>query len=283
MRCVNIWVCEDEEGQLGFLTAYSGQIGGREDWPWFVPAVFDYLQPTGYFKQEEARITAINHQVNTLETSISYISLKDEVFRLKEQASKEIEAYKIMMQEAKVRRDKERTEQGETEEMIRESQFQKAELRRMKKHWNEKVAEAESRLKPLDDELLQLKQERKHRSDALQRWLFDHFLMLNAQGQTRSLTDIFSTTPQGVPPSGSGECCAPKLLQYAYLHHLRPLSIAEFWQGRSPKMEIRHHDQFYTACRGKCKPILEWMLPMEEMESKEQMDDIRALIWIHRA
>lgn len=274
-KMFGVLVCEDEEGQLGFLTAYSGQIGGREDWPWFVPAVFDYLQPTGYFKQEEARITAINHQVNTLETSISYISLKDEVFRLKEQASKEIEAYKIMMQEAKVRRDKERTEQGETEEMIRESQFQKAELRRMKKHWNEKVAEAESRLKPLDDELLQLKQERKHRSDALQRWLFDHFLMLNAQGQTRSLTDIFSTTPQGVPPSGSGECCAPKLLQYAYLHHLRPLSIAEFWQGRSPKMEIRHHDQFYTACRGKCKPILEWMLPMEEMESKEQMDDIR--------
>lgn len=260
-KMFGVLVCEDEEGQLGFLTAYSGQIGGREDWPWFVPAVFDYLQPTGYFKQEEARITAINHQVNTLETSISYISLKDEVFRLKEQASKEIEAYKIMMQEAKVRRDKERTEQGETEEMIRESQFQKAELRRMKKHWNEKVAEAESRLKPLDDELLQLKQERKHRSDALQRWLFDHFLMLNAQGQTRSLTDIFSTTPQGVPPSGSGECCAPKLLQYAYLHHLRPLSIAEFWQGRSPKMEIRHHDQFYTACRGKCKPILEWMLP----------------------
>ena len=260
-KMFGVLVCEDEEGQLGFLTAYSGQIGGREDWPWFVPAVFDYLQPTGYFKQEEARITAINHQVNTLETSISYISLKDEVFRLKEQASKEIEAYKIMMQEAKVHRDKERTEQGETEEMIRESQFQKAELRRMKKHWNEKVAEAESRLKPLDDELLQLKQERKHRSDALQRWLFDHFLMLNAQGQTRSLTDIFSTTPQGVPPSGSGECCAPKLLQYAYLHHLRPLSIAEFWQGRSPKMEIRHHDQFYTACRGKCKPILEWMLP----------------------
>ena len=92
-----VLVCEDEEGQLGFLAAYSGQIGGCEDWPWFVPAVFDYLQPDGYFKQEEARITAINHQVNALEASSNCICLKDEVLHLKEQASKEIEAYKIMI------------------------------------------------------------------------------------------------------------------------------------------------------------------------------------------
>ena len=259
-KMFGVLVCEDQQGALGFLAAYSGQIGGREDWPWFVPAVFDYLQPTGYFKQEESEITEINHRVQVLEDSAERQSLQHAVSTTRQQASAEIEAYKAMMQQAKARRDAQRAASGETEEMIRESQFQKAELRRLKKRWNEQVAEAEARLKPLDDELQQLKQERKHRSDALQRWLFDHFLMANTLGKTRSLTDIFSTTPQGVPPSGSGECCAPKLLQYAYQHHLRPLSIAEFWQGRSPKMEIRHHDHFYTACRGKCKPILEWML-----------------------
>ena len=125
------------------------------------------------------------------------------------------------MQQAKERRDAQRKTAGEDEAMIRESQFQKAELRRLKTRWNEQVAQAEACLKPFDDELTQLKQERKQRSDALQRWLFDHFLMANAQGQYRSLTDIFVDTPQGVPPSGSGECCAPKLLQYAFLHHLR--------------------------------------------------------------
>lgn len=274
-KMFGVLVCENQEGRLGFLAAYSGQIGGREDWPWFVPAVFDYLQPDGYFKQEENHITHINHQVKDLEESPRFISLKDEVLRLRAQASTEIEVYKTIMQQAKTRRDEQRAKQGETEEMIRESQFQKAELRRLKKHWSEEITEVENRLKVHHDEILLLKQERKQRSDALQRWLFNHFLMLNAEGQTRSLTEIFSMTTQGIPPSGSGECCAPKLLQYAYIHHLRPLSIAEFWQGRSPKMEIRHHNQFYTACRGKCKPILEWMLPMEEMESKEQMDDIR--------
>ena len=266
-KMFGVLVCEDEEGQLGFLAAYSGQIGGREDWPWFVPAVFDYLQPTGYFKQEESQITDINHRVQVLENSVERQSLQHAVSTTKQQASTEIDAYKSMMQQAKARRDALRTTSGETEEMIRESQFQKAELRRLKKQWNDRIAETEAQLKPLDDQLLLLKRERKQRSDQLQRWLFDHFLMANTLGKTRSLTDIFSTTPQGVPPSGSGECCAPKLLQYAYLHHLRPLSIAEFWQGRSPKMEIRHHDQFYTACRGKCKPILEWMLPIASTES----------------
>ena len=260
-KMFGVLVCEDQDGQLGFLAAYSGQIGGREDWPWFVPAVFDYLQPMGYFKQEEACITDINRRVGTLGVATERTTLLNLIAQLKQQASAEIEAYKDMMQQAKARRDAQRTAEGDTAALIRESQFQKAELRRLKKRWSGLIAETEARLKPLEDELAQMKQERKRRSDALQRWLFDHFLMLNAQGQTRSLTDIFSTTPQGVPPSGSGECCAPKLLQYAYGHHLRPLSIAEFWQGRSPRMEIRHHDHFYTACRGKCKPILEWMLP----------------------
>ena len=269
-KMFGVLVCEDASEQLGFLAAYSGQIGGREDWPWFVPAVFDYLQPDGYFKQEETRISALNQRVKQVETTPQRISIQQEVTRLRQQASMEVEAYRVMMQQAKERRDAQRKTAGEDEAMIRESQFQKAELRRLKTRWNEQVAQAEACLKPFDDELTQLKQERKQRSDALQRWLFDHFLMANAQGQYRSLTDIFVDTPQGVPPSGSGECCAPKLLQYAFLHHLRPLSMAEFWQGRSPRMEIRHHNQFYPACRGKCKPILGWMLPMtsEKPEKK---------------
>ena len=264
-KMFGVLVCEDEAGQLGFLAAYSGQIGGREDWPWFVPAVFDYLRPEGFFKQEEARISAINRQVEHIEQSVERTAIIKEVSRLKEEALNAVETYKKMMQEAKARRDGLRATQGETEEMIRESQFQKAELRRLKKHWAERLAAAAEQLQPMEAELTRLKRTRKQRSDFLQRWLFDHFMMRNKEGDFRSLTEIFADTPQGVPPSGSGECCAPKLLQFAFMNHLRPLSIAEFWQGRSPSMEIRHHDQFYTACRGKCKPILEWMLGIKDL------------------
>lgn len=279
-KMFGVLVCVDAEGRLGFLAAYSGQIGGREDWPWFVPAVFDYLQPDGYFKQEEARITDLNRRVEALEHDPQYLQLCAEQQALTQQAEAEIEAYQAMMREAKQRRDKLRGAVAE-EELIRESQFQKAELRRLKRRWAEKMESQQACLHPMKEAVEALKTERKRRSDNLQRWLFDQFVMLNAAGGRRTLTDIFANVPpiitsyEGVPvcqlphegtsarqlpPAGAGECCAPKLLQYAFLHHLKPLCIGEFWQGRSPKMEIRHHDQFYPACRGKCKPILEWML-----------------------
>ncbi len=255
-KMFGVLICEDADGRLGFLAAYSGQIGGRADWPWFVPAVFDYLQPDGYFKQEEARITLLNHRLAELECADDYVSLKSQLARLREQADREIDDYKAMMREAKARRDAIR-EQASSPDLIRESQYQKAELRRRKQRWRMTIAQAEADVLSIQGEMDRLKHERSQRSDALQRWLFDQFRMLNARGERRTLTEIFAPS---LPPAGSGECCAPRLLQYAYSHGLRPLQIAEFWQGRSPRMEIRHEGQFYTACRGKCKPILEWML-----------------------
>jgi tRNA pseudouridine32 synthase/23S rRNA pseudouridine746 synthase len=258
-KMFGVLVCTDTEGRVGFIAAYSGQIDGRADWPWFVPAVFDYLQPDGYFKQEEARITAINRRVEALEHDKRYVQLSAELQRVCQQSEAEIADYQALMREAKRRRDERRGETDEAE-LIRESQFQKAELRRLKRRWAMAKEELQHDLQPLLADIEALKQERKQRSDALQCWLFDRFVMLNGQGEGRTLTELFSTTPQRVPPSGAGECCAPKLFQYAFLHHLKPLCIGEFWQGCSPKMEIRHHNQFYPACRGKCKPILEWML-----------------------
>ena len=255
-KMFGVLICEDADGRLGFLAAYSGQIGGRSDWPWFVPAVFDYLQPDGYFKQEEARITQLNHRLAALESADDLVSLKSQLAHLQAQAEQEINDYKAMMREAKARRDAIR-EQTNSPDLIRESQYQKAELRRLKQRWRMVTAQAEADVLSIQGEIDRLKRERGKRSDALQRWLFDQFRMLNTQGERRTLTEIFAPS---VPPAGSGECCAPRLLQYAYGHGLRPLQIAEFWQGRSPRMEIRHEGHFYTACRGKCKPILEWML-----------------------
>ena len=264
-KMFGVLVCEDAAGRLGFLAAYSGQIGGRSDWPWFVPAVFDYLQPDGYFKQEEARITALNHRVARLESTEELAAARARVQHAREQADSAIADYRRQMSQAKARRDALRSAattlpHAEAAALERESQHQKAELRRLKQRWRTVVDEAEAQLAPQQQAIDALRRERSQRSDALQRWLFDQFRMLNARGESITLTEIFRQTPQRVPPAGAGECCAPRLLQYAYSHGLRPLQIAEFWQGRSPRMEIRHHGQYYGACRGKCKPILEWML-----------------------
>ena len=277
---------DDEAPKWGYLAAYSGQIGGRSDWEDFVPAVFDYLQPDGYFKTHEAEISRINQSISRLEKDERMKEARTLIRQLQEERKRTIAAYQEKMKEAKAKRDS-RREAGnlsETEEaeMIRESQFMKAELRRLKKSLSEKTA-LETEFEDYQENILRLKQLRKQLSDALQQWLFSQFRMLNQEGESKDLLEIFRDEalkeyPQAaiatsriaalkmVPPAGSGECCEPKLLQYAYQHGYKPLQMAMFWWGESPKEEIRHHLQFYPACNGKCKPILHWMLPASTFE-----------------
>ena len=206
--------------------------------------------------------------------------------QLQEERKRTIAAYQEKMKEAKAKRDSRREagnlSEAEEAEMIRESQFMKAELRRLKKSLSEKTA-LETEFEDYQENILRLKQLRKQLSDALQQWLFSQFRMLNQEGESKNLLEIFRDEalkeyPQTaiatsriaalkmVPPAGSGECCEPKLLQYAYQHGYKPLQMAMFWWGESPKEEIRHHLQFYPACNGKCKPILHWMLPASTFE-----------------
>ena len=118
-------------------------------------------------------------------------------------------------------------------------------------------------------------EERKQRSQHLQEWLFQQFSFLNAKGESASLLQIFGDK---LPPSGAGECCAPKLLQYAYRHGLRPRCMAEFWMGQSPRGEIREEGQFYPACQHKCKPILGWMMQGLDVEENPMMRDYSRII-----
>ena len=277
MAAINELILDEKEGKmfgvllvesadgLGYLAAYSGQIRGRSDWPGFVPAVFDYLQPDGYFKVHEAEISALNRDIETrqnnperLETSKILADLKREYVDVATELN-----YQNM--KAKVRRHELRAAgpltQEQEDELIRESQFLKAETRRVKKGYNDRIEELPAKMEQFDEPIRALKAERRKLSDALQRWLFERFEILNCEGERKNLIDIFKDTSLGRPPSGAGECCEPKLLHYAYEHGLRPLQMAMFWVGASPSLEIRHNGRFYPACRGKCLPILRWMLP----------------------
>ena len=255
---------EDEEGasQRGFLAAYSGLLGGRNDWPYFVPPVFDAQQPDGHFKRTEREISAINREIAAIEHDAEYLQSVEQHEQTKKRLQAEVDAFKAEVDAAKVRRDARRKSgeslsEEEQAEMIRESQFMKAELRRRRKA----MEQANSTLHiPHSTFLKSLQRKRKQMSDELQRWLFAAYRMLNAKGEERDLIDIFREYTHAMPPAGAGDCCAPKLLQYAYLHHLRPVCMAEFWWGESPASEIRHHLHYYPACRSKCLPILTHML-----------------------
>jgi len=254
-----------KDTSLYYLAAYSGQICGRSDWKGFVPAVFDYLQPDGYFKTHEKEIELMGDRISQLENDKEFLRMKQELENTRREATQETERYSQIFKEGKRQRQL-RRQQGaiskeEEERMIRESQFQKAELHRIKKHYADSIRQEETQIQAFEKEISTLEQQRKDASRHLQKWLFSHFEMLNAQGESRNLMEIFAETAFKIPPAGSGECCEPKLLQYAYAHELTPLAMAMFWYGESPKMEIRKHGYFYPACNGKCKPILNWMLP----------------------
>lgn len=258
-------VADESTGAIGYLAAYSGQIGGRSDQEGFVPAVFDYLQPDGYFKQHEAEISRINQSIDQLESNERMKAAQDIIRQLEETRRQTIENYRQEMKAAKARRD-ERRKNGdltpeETQRLTRESQFMKAELHRLKMSVSKETA-LEREYNAFQDDLDQLRRLRRQLSDHLQRWLFSQFNMRDKDGQEADLLTIWAhaDTPTDIPPAGSGECCEPKLLQYAFTHGLRPLQMAMFWWGESPKDIIRHHLHFYPACNGKCKPILRFML-----------------------
>ena len=255
---------EDEEGALqrGFLAAYSGLLGGRNDWQYFVPPVFDAQQPDGHFKRTEREISAINREISAIEHDPQYLQSVAQHEETMKRLQAEVEAFKVEVDVAKARRDARRKSgeplsEEEQAEMVRESQFMKAELRRRRKA----MEQAESTFhNPHATLLKSLQRKRKQMSDELQRWLFSAYRMLNAEGEERDLIDIFREYTHAMPPAGAGDCCAPKLLQYAYQHRLRPVCMAEFWWGESPASEIRHHLHYYPACRSKCLPILTHML-----------------------
>ena len=275
-KMFGVLIVEKNDKEIGYLAAYSGQIGGRSDWKGFVPAVFDYLQPDGYFKTHEAKITELNQRIAHLINNPEIKETERILNKLHKVQEHKLNLHKMQITEAKAKRDARRQEASlhpdtkgltpeEEQAMIKESQFLKAELRRFKKLISQKTP-LEEMYDNYQKGLQEIKQLRKSDSDKLQKWLFSQFKMLNDKGESKDLLEIFKEFNQMVPPAGSGECCEPKLLQYAFEHGLKPIQMAMFWWGESPKEEIRHHLHFYPACNGKCKPILHWMLPADVFE-----------------
>ena len=272
-------ITNNEENQIGYLAAFSGNLGGKNLHPYFVPPVYDLLQPEGFFKIEEEQISAINIRIRELENSSSYLDSKEKWKIETEQAKAVLNQAKAELKMAKEAREIRRQSSPELSEaeqasLIRESQYQKAEYKRLEKEWKKRLEELETEVRHFDIEIERLKTERKERSAALQRKLFEQFRMLNAHGEVKDLYTIFEQTVQKVPPAGAGECALPKLLQYAYLHQLKPLAMAEFWWGDSPKNEIRHHGYCYPSCKGKCEPILQHMLQGLEVDENPLLNPV---------
>ncbi len=282
-KMFGVLVVRDGDGVLGYLAAFSGLLAGSNNVAGFVPPVFDLQSPSGYFKQEESEITALNVRIKDAECSEAYTVAIAAVAGARHAMEEELSAMREHMHCCKQRRNQLRAGDSLSVEdeaaLVRESQFQKAELKRATARWRQLITESEAVVAPFKESIAAMKEERKNRSAALQRWLFGQFKVLNGNGKEKSLLDIFAEHSGIIPPGGAGECAAPKLLQYAYLNSLTPIAVAEFWVGASPQGEVRRDGCFYGACKSKCEPILGYMLQGLDVEENalEKGGDISSI------
>lgn len=285
-KMFGVLVVQNQEGKLGYLSAFSGKLANSNHHQGFVPPVFDTLDINGFYKQGEAILNALNQEIQEIENSNAFIAGEKALEQAKIDFDQLLETTKSKMKAEKLDRNIQRQQQqillSETEyeafslQLNRESARQNIELKQLVKNWTSKI---DLMSKELYAQVTSLKNERATLSAKLQKQLFENYTFLNHSGEEKSLLHIFSQTALQNPPSGAGECAAPKLLQYAFLNQLKPICMAEFWWGKSPDSEIRVHQQFYPACRGKCEPILNHMLqgiPLDQnpMESQATVDQI---------
>ena len=274
-KMFGVLIVQTEHGEIGYLAAFSGILAGKNLHPFFVPPVYNLLQPQGFFKIEEENISSINRNIRQLENDKAYAALSAELARTIQSAENILATAKAQLKEAKTAREQRRKEKElnaqEEAELIRESQFQKAEYKRLERSWKARITTLQTQTEDWERRISALKSERKTRSAALQQKLFEQFGMLNYRGEVKNLCEIFGQTVHKTPPAGAGECAAPKLLQQAYLHGWKPIAMAEFWWGDSPKTEIRHHGHYYPACKGKCEPILQHMLQGLQVEENPML------------
>ena len=279
-KMFGVLIVQDNKEMISYLAAFSGNLAGKNLHPFFVPPVYDLLQPQGFFKIEEEQISTINSRIKELEADPTYQTLKQRLKTETEQATVALTKAKAELKANKEARELRRQSvaflsEEEQTALIKESQFQKANFKRLEREWKKLLEERKAEVVAFETAIEDLKMERKERSAALQQKLFQQFRMLNAKGEVKDLCTIFKETVHKIPPGGAGECALPKLLQYADLHQLKPLAMAEFWWGNSPKTEIRHHGYYYPSCKGKCEPILKHMLQGLEVDENPLTTDPR--------
>lgn len=254
--------------QTGYLAAFSGLAGGKSTVDGFVPPIYDLTAPDGYFKIHEAEISSLNTEIAELSSSSKLHDLRLELKSASSEMESEIHEQKIRMARLKARRDDIRMAGVErSDDLVRQSQFEKAQLRRIKQTWEEKIRAIREQMEAIEDRISSMKRQRKNMSDQLQEWIFDQYRVHNYNGGEASVSEIFKSSGLAAP-GGTGECAAPKLLEYAYRNDLKPLAMGEFWYGKSPQTAVRTQGRFYPSCTSKCGPLLGYMTQGLDIEQE---------------
>ena len=273
-KMFGVLVVKKTDNSLGYLAAFSGKLADKSLPDKFVPPIFNMRTEGNFYIQGEKKIEKIGAEIQLLKKDENYLSLKKSLKKLSKKIEEDLAAQRKKMKTSKLSR---RLQKKEAEsnldatnfnilnkKLIQESYNDQFYYKELQEYYSYKIEESKTLLADFENKIIGLMALRKKTSAILQNTLFEKYQFLNQFKEQKGILDIFNN-PSSMPPAGAGDCSAPKLLQYAFQHHLTPIALAEFWWGISPNSEIRKHKNFYPSCQSRCKPILNHMLEGIEM------------------
>ncbi|WP_339685792.1 RluA family pseudouridine synthase [uncultured Nonlabens sp.] len=280
-KMFGVLVVEDNHGELGHLWAYSGIITGEQNHSQFVPLIFNMFSENSKYVKENSQLDIWNQKIDLLEKDIIYLKSKKQLQKLEKENELLLYNQRKKHSQHKAERKKQREE---AVDCLTEIAYQKLLdlhqtqgmhakflLKEYQIYLDAKMAPLEKIISLHEGKVKEYKAARKELSNKLQNWIFEQYQFLNANGDSKNALQLFKNIPPYIPPSGTGDCAAPKLLQYAYLNDLKPVALAEFWYGEPLKSQIRKHGHYYPSCRSKCEPILEHMLQGLEVDDNPML------------
>ena len=280
-KMFGVLVVEDNQGKLGHLWAYSGIITGEQNHSQFVPLIFNMFSENSKYVKENSQLDIWNQKIDLLEKDIIYLKSKKQLQKLEKENELLLYNQRKKHSQHKAERKKQREE---AVDCLTEIAYQKLLdlhqtqgmhakflLKEYQVYLDAKMAPLEKIISLHEGKVKEYKAARKELSNKLQNWIFEQYQFLNANGDSKNALQLFKNIPPYIPPSGTGDCAAPKLLQYAYLNDLKPVALAEFWYGEPLKSQIRKHGHYYPSCRSKCEPILEHMLQGLEVDDNPML------------
>ena len=282
-KMFGVLVVKNQQNEIGYIAAVSGKLAKTNIHKKFVPPVYDMLTNDSFFLNEKENLNSISKKIIVLEENTEYIQLISKHESEKIKATLDINEKKEALKAAKINRNLQREEakssldykdyQTLKEKLAKESLEAKQFFNNVTRYWKHVLKPLKDKLSDFENKIERLKEQRRKKSIALQIYISEQYQFLNSKKEIKNLAELFIDTSVQNLPAGSGECAAPKLLQYAFLNDLKPIAMAEFWWGKSPNKQIRKHKQFYPACQGKCKPILKHMLNGIDMDKNPLLNN----------
>ena len=282
-KMFGVLVVKDKQNKIGYLTAFSGKLADKSLPEKFVPPVFNMRTSGSFYIKGEQEIDAMNAQLSVLKKDKNYLELKKLVAENTTIIQTDLAFQRNRMKLAKSNRKAQKKKaiallndlelEKLTKKLTQESYNNQFFIKELQEYYLAKIQETSKEFNVFKEKISALKKERKEKSNYLQQTLFSKYAFLNRKKELKNLLSIFND-PAIKPPAGSGECAAPKLLQYAFANNLTPITMAEFWWGSAPNAAIRQHKNYYPACQGRCKPILTHMLAGTEIDANLLLENL---------